>query len=285
MKTLVIFVSFVLSIACSSKKSNNDASTDNSSTTASTYSSSSTINDFNGSATSEELIVLLNNSELSCASGDTISFDGTSWTCTSTFENFRSTGITDDANSEAVRIDEDGNVGIGINSPEYPLHVESALLVERTLNDVFGSALTLFKTKVASGIQQAISNDDYVGSVWMGGYDGTGKFGSASINARATEDWNATSHGTKLRFNTVENGSLGGQERLTIEHNGNVGIGVNTPARKLHISDAMRLEPIASPPASPSNGDIYYDDSDAVCMYVNGGWRVIEDGGSGGSCS
>ncbi len=39
----------------------------------------------------------------------------------------------------------------------------------------------------------------------------------------------------------------------------NVGIGTAAPARKLHIKSVMRLEPINSPPAQPSKGDIYFD--------------------------
>ena len=40
---------------------------------------------------------------------------------------------------------------------------------------------------------------------------------------------------------------------------GNVGIGTTSPARKLHVSDVMRLEPIPTAPSSPAEGDIYYD--------------------------
>lgn len=43
-----------------------------------------------------------------------------------------------------------------------------------------------------------------------------------------------------------------------ISAEGNVGIGTSTPARKLHVSDVMRLEPITEP-ASPAKGDIYFD--------------------------
>jgi len=43
-----------------------------------------------------------------------------------------------------------------------------------------------------------------------------------------------------------------------ISEEGNVGIGTSTPARKLHVSDVMRLEPTTTP-ASPAKGDIYFD--------------------------
>lgn len=41
---------------------------------------------------------------------------------------------------------------------------------------------------------------------------------------------------------------------------GFVGIGTRNPARQLHVSDAMRLEPTTEP-ASPSAGDLYFDSS------------------------
>jgi hypothetical protein len=61
---------------------------------------------------------------------------------------------------------------------------------------------------------------------------------------------------------------------------GNVGIGTTSPSRKLHVSDAMRLEPIASPPASPTLGDIYVDTSDAVCVYATGAWVKLAGAGT-----
>ena len=59
-------------------------------------------------------------------------------------------------------------------------------------------------------------------------------------------------------FNTTEGGVSGG-ERMRIDPRGNVGIGTTNPQRRLHVSDAMRLEPLSAPPANPSRGDMYYD--------------------------
>jgi len=49
-----------------------------------------------------------------------------------------------------------------------------------------------------------------------------------------------------------------------------VGIGTTNPARKLHISDAMRLEPRATAPSSPSEGDIYMDSTDHKLKVYDG---------------
>ena len=72
----------------------------------------------------------------------------------------------------------------------------------------------------------------------------------------------------------------GGAVLLAITGNGNVGRGTTTPARKLHISDAMRLQPIASPPANPASGDLYFDTSEALCVYVNGAWAKLAGSGT-----
>ena len=49
--------------------------------------------------------------------------------------------------------------------------------------------------------------------------------------------------------------------------------------RDLHIGEAMRLEPIPNAPALPSSGDLYFDDSEALCVYVDGDWAKIAGSG------
>jgi hypothetical protein len=59
-------------------------------------------------------------------------------------------------------------------------------------------------------------------------------------------------------FNSTEGGVSSG-ERMRIAPNGNIGIGTTNPQRSLHVSAAMRLEPIAVAPLSPAKGDMYFD--------------------------
>jgi hypothetical protein len=48
-----------------------------------------------------------------------------------------------------------------------------------------------------------------------------------------------------------------------------VGIGTMDPQRKLHVGDAMRLEPLRSAPENPAMGDMYVHKSGALCMYFS----------------
>lgn len=61
---------------------------------------------------------------------------------------------------------------------------------------------------------------------------------------------------------------------------GNVGIGNSDPQRKVHITGAMRLEPQTDAPATAQLGDIYVDDSEAVCVYASGTWTKIAGTGT-----
>jgi len=55
---------------------------------------------------------------------------------------------------------------------------------------------------------------------------------------------------------------------------GNFGIGTNAPARTLHVSDVMRLEPRASAPTSPAKGDMYFDGSiNKLRVYDGTAWQ------------
>jgi len=70
-----------------------------------------------------------------------------------------------------------------------------------------------------------------------------------------------------------------------ISNGGSLGIGITSPARKLHISQAMRLEPLSgSQPTSPSMGDIYMDgDTGSLCLYDGSTWSPL--GGGTNTCN
>jgi hypothetical protein len=57
--------------------------------------------------------------------------------------------------------------------------------------------------------------------------------------------------------------------------NNRVGIGTTSPARTLHINDAMRVQPRSTAPSSPAEGDIYMDSSAHKLMVYDGNaWQA-----------
>jgi hypothetical protein len=57
---------------------------------------------------------------------------------------------------------------------------------------------------------------------------------------------------------------------FTILKNGNMGVGINTPQRTVHIKDVMRLEPQVFEPSNPQEGDMYFNGVDKKLMVFDG---------------
>ena len=49
-----------------------------------------------------------------------------------------------------------------------------------------------------------------------------------------------------------------------------VGIGIKTPERSLHVNDVLRLEPRATTPSNPEEGDMYMDATTHKLMVYDG---------------
>jgi hypothetical protein len=65
---------------------------------------------------------------------------------------------------------------------------------------------------------------------------------------------------------------------LAIRSSGNVGIGITNPARSLHVSDVMRLQPRSAAPGSPSEGDLYVNSSNHhIYCYLGGSWKQLDN--------
>ncbi|WP_066633119.1 hypothetical protein [Labilibacter marinus] len=71
----------------------------------------------------------------------------------------------------------------------------------------------------------------------------------------------------------AETGQSG--SRLYLKEGGNVGIGTNKPARLLHVSDAMRLEPLPTPPSNPNKGDLYFGEDGKLHLYNGQAWYSL----------
>ncbi len=74
------------------------------------------------------------------------------------------------------------------------------------------------------------------------GYDGFGfGFMSARIAMVASESWQSDAHGARIQFMTTVNGGPGAVVRMTLDHDGRLGIGTDTPADLLDVRGDIRI--------------------------------------------
>ncbi len=89
------------------------------------------------------------------------------------------------------------------------------------------SQFTLTKSRVGPA---AVQSGDSLGAISFRGYTGAAYTGSKGfISAITTENWSATANGTKMDFRTTPNTTTTLTARMTIDQNGNIGVGTTTP--------------------------------------------------------
>ena len=129
---------------------------------------------------------------------------------------FRTNDGSDGASpTERMRIDSDGNIGIGVASADCDLHINGATNSEQVI--ITGG------NNASRGLS--------ISTVANGGQSDAGVI----FNAQDTENssYPALIHQT------------GGSERMRIDGNGNVGIGTNSPSVPLHVKKASGANYIA----------------------------------------
>ena len=168
--------------------------------------------------------------------------------------------------TEAMRIDESGNVGIGTTNATRRL-----LVAEET-----GANFMLARKDAAIGANDLLGQISFVG-----GDDGSGSEtwdttdGSVLIEGYAGESHGVGDRGGYLTFSTKPEGTaVGGSavERMRIAMDGNVGIGTDSPGYKLDLN--IGTENIGLNIESSDAGSyIYFKDNHATDFYqgTNGG--------------
>ena len=88
-----------------------------------------------------------------------------------------------------------------------------------------------------------VSNNHVLAFIGARGHDsgGVGDSSEAQIRMLANENWTPSRHGTKIDFLTTENASLGTSVRMTIDHDGEIGIGVESPVAALDVLGNVRI--------------------------------------------
>src|SRR5210317_471002 len=170
--------------------------------------------------------------------------------------------------TEAFRIDENQNVGIGTSSPDTLLELSKAA----------GTGTSLVKlANTSGGATSNIAQIDFELNNTFSGANVDVQIGAIKTNAGNEE--------SAFYINTTS-GTGTPTERLRIDSSGNVGIGTNSPAQKLHISSTgntyARIDGGATSTTGVTfdngNGAVYYDaNSDFMRLDTNGAERMRID--------
>ena len=142
-------------------------------------------------------------------------------------------GSADDTLLERMRIDENGNVGIGTTSPDNTLHIHGGDTGGATFNNV---VLKLTGT--------SNNNSGSIGMLFNMRYEASGAK-SAIFSKDYTANWNRSSLVFCTNNEQNTNDATLSDARMTIREDGNVGIGTTSPSRKLQVAGDVVLGYIA----------------------------------------
>ena len=184
-----------------------------------------------------------------------------------------STSDTVTTMAERMRIQSNGNVGIGTSSADAKLHVNggnlivqnssgNAIELKTSVSNGNDSTFRFLKSRGGSGTIADVQNGDDLGTLSWGGYYNGAYQNDATIRAEALIS--GGSYSDRLLYDSdYHNFRTNNTSRLFIDDTGNVGIGTSSPASPLHVSsdvdEILKLE-------TPANqtGNIYQAFYDAT---------------------
>ena len=132
---------------------------------------------------------------------------------------------------DAVKVDGNGNVGIGTGTPSGNLDVTSAT-GSSIVATAHGSNAPGFAGRQAGGTPSAptpTTTGTPLGVFSGSGYTGSAFVPGANITMSAAENWSASARGSEITFATTFRGTASPNPRMVIAHDGAVGIGTTTP--------------------------------------------------------
>jgi len=166
---------------------------------------------------------------------------------------------TSAAFSERMRVKGNGKVGIGTSTPGSLF--TSAILeiadstggtnkdvVIRTSNNTnIQQVLAFVRTRGSYSTPASVQNQDNLGRISGVGYDGSNLLTGSEIQFHVDSIPGSNSMPGNISFHTTPaNSGTVIVERMRIDRNGNVGVGINNPQTKLEVNGGFSINPNAS---------------------------------------
>ena len=129
-----------------------------------------------------------------------------------------------------------GNVGVKTTTPEFPLQINNS--TTNILGTVYTGALS---STSGANIQLLTSSTPSasghrVGFLSFGVRNSGTSYTPVAIEAFSNQSWTlGSAQGGSLSFSTTSTGSATRTERMRIDHNGFIGMGISNPGSPLHI--------------------------------------------------
>lgn len=140
--------------------------------------------------------------------------------------------IFNTTNTERIRVDSLGNVGIGRSAPSAKLHVQNS--TDGILNEPTGT----WAAKIYQAADASTYNGLVVANRWAA--ETSTAFEVGSLYGNGTGAWTPFYKITGIGTSIWSQGS--NVERMRLDSSGNFGIGANAPSEKLHVNGNILLE-------------------------------------------